>query len=117
MKVHANPKRSVFYLIFLIVNILNVEAQPRVELVNIVISPDHDNWTYQVGEQAIFNVNVYKYGIPLADINVRYEIRPEKLDAVKEGTLQLKKKGATIKPGTSSIAGYFPSFLGLQSIP
>lgn len=81
-------------------------AQPRKELVKINIAPEHEDWVYEVGEQARFNVSVLKYGNPMTDIEIRYEIRPEKMDPIKEETLVLKRSETMIKAGTMEIPGF-----------
>ncbi|MCG8305933.1 MAG: acetylxylan esterase [Cytophagales bacterium] len=81
-------------------------AQPRQELVRIIVAPDHEDWIYEVGEPARFYVSVLKYGIPLTDIEIRYEIRPEKLDPVKAETLELKRSETMIKAGTMDAPGF-----------
>ena len=83
-----------------------VFAQPSQELIKINIAPDHDDWTYEVGEQVKFNVSILKYGNPLEDIEIRYEIGPEKMDPIKEETLTLKRSETMIKGGTMENPGF-----------
>lgn len=83
-----------------------VIAQPRQEPVKINIAPDHSDWIYEVGEQVNFNVGVWKYGNPLTDIEIRYEIKPEKMDPVKAETITLKRSETMIKGGTMKSPGF-----------
>ncbi|MCK5104314.1 MAG: acetylxylan esterase [Cyclobacteriaceae bacterium] len=81
-------------------------AQPRKELVEINLAPDHSDWIYEVGEKVNFNVSILKYGIPLTDIEIRYVIRPEKMDPVKEETITIKHSETMIKGGTMNTPGF-----------
>ncbi len=83
-----------------------VFSQPRQELVNIIIAPDHANWTYEVGEKVKFHVSVLKYGNPLKDVEIRYEIRPEKMDPIMEETIILNKGETVIKGGSMNTPGF-----------
>ncbi len=71
-----------------------------------VATPDHDNWLYQVNENAKVTVNVYHYGMPLSDIEIAYEIGPELLPADKKGLLVLKNGQAVISMGTLNQPGF-----------
>ncbi|MDR1939158.1 MAG: acetylxylan esterase [Tannerellaceae bacterium] len=76
---------------------LFVQAQPAQKLVNVVVSPNHSDWQYKAGEEATFNVQVFRYGSLLKNVTVDYELGPdffptvEKKDVVlKDGTISLK---------------------------
>ena len=83
-----------------------VYSQPKHELIEINIGPDHADWKYEVGEQVKFSVSVLQYGNPLKDIEIRYEIGPEKMDPEKEGTLVLKNGETVLKGGTMKTPGF-----------
>ncbi len=105
MKSNYHPS----FLLLLIVILFNynfILAQPRQELVEIKIAPDHTDWIYKVGEKVKFDVSITKYGNPLSDIEIRYVIRPEKMDPVKEETITLKQGETTIKGGTMKTPGF-----------
>lgn len=90
----------------LVIQINVLFAQPGQELVKINIAPDHADWIYKVGEQVNFTVSVLKYNVPLKDIDIRYVIKPEKMDPVKEETITLKRTETTIKGGTMNSPGF-----------
>lgn len=94
------------FVILLLIQLQALNAQPRQEIVKINIAPDHDDWIYEVGEQARFNVSVFKYGNLLTNLEIRYEIRPEKMDPVKEETMMLKRSETMIKAGTMETPGF-----------
>ncbi len=72
-------------------------AQPRRELVKVLVTPDHADWTYNVGERAEFAISVLKNNYPLDGVEVSYRIQPEKVDVWEEGTVTLKEGTATLK--------------------
>ena len=85
---------------------LSLVAQPRRELVKVIVTPDHANWTYEIGERAEFSVTVLKNNVPLEGIEIRYVIQPELVDIWDEGTVILKKGTAIIKAEKFSEPGF-----------
>ena len=49
---------------------------PSYTLVRVIVSADHSDWNYRLGESVIFSVSVYKNGNPI-EAKVQYEIMPE----------------------------------------
>ena len=78
---------------------------PR-KLIEFVLTPDVADWNYKVNQNAAVQVSVYKYGIPLKDATVTYEIGPEMLPAEKKGNLVLKDGQGKIDLGTSREPGF-----------
>ena len=70
-----------------------------------VTVPDHDNWTYKVGEEAIIDVQFYKYGIP-RDATIEYSIGGDCLPDDTHGKATMKRGKATINMGTSRKPGF-----------
>jgi cephalosporin-C deacetylase-like acetyl esterase len=83
--------------LFLILSCFNAEAQPAQKLVNIVVSPDHDDWKYKVNENAVFTIQVFKDNIRLQDAVVDYEIGPEAFPTEKKQSVSLKNGILTLK--------------------
>ncbi len=88
-------QKSIFLIFLILASVLN--AQPRKEYVQVLVSPNHSDWTYETGDRAEFTVSVLKNSVPLEDIEVKYRIQPEKVDVWEEGTVKLKDGKATIK--------------------
>lgn len=97
---------STAWIFLLLVFSHEIVAQPRQELIEIIVAPDHDDWMYKPGEQVRFNVSVLKFGNPLTDIDIRYEIKPEKMQTIKEETIRLKRSETMIKGGTMDVPGF-----------
>lgn len=71
-----------------------ITAQPSRQLVEVIVSPNHSDWTYDVGEQAEFSINVLRNNVPLEGVEINYTIGPDpgyrEIKIWDEGTLQLK---------------------------
>jgi len=90
-------KTNILLFLFSFYAVMNLEAQPSKKMVEVIVSPDHSNWTYETGERAIFTISVFRNSVPLDDIEVNYRIQPEKMEVWEEGTVKLKDGKATLK--------------------
>lgn len=99
-------KRNLIFAV-LFTGILNcLYAQPLKQFVTVVVTPNHPDWVYQVGEKAEFSVSVLKSMVPLDKIEIEYSVQPEQLPAIKEGKLMLKNGTALIQPDKFSKPGF-----------
>jgi len=89
--------KILFSVCFAAAIALSISAQPRRELVKVIVSPDHADWTYEVGERAEFSIIVLKNNVALEGIEIKYVIQPELVDIWEEGTLILQDGLAKIK--------------------
>ena len=76
--------------------VFTVQAQPVEQFVKVVVAPDHADWTYKTGEPVKFSIAVLKDGNLLKNAIVKYEVGPEKMDALKKDSLQLKDGKLTV---------------------
>ncbi|HZJ21331.1 MAG TPA: acetylxylan esterase [Pricia sp.] len=71
-------------------------AQPSKQLVEVIVSPNHTDWTYNVGEQAEFSINVLRNNVPIEGVKITYKIEPDpgyrEVKIWDEGTLSLNHK-------------------------
>lgn len=81
-------------------------AQPAERLVKVIVSPDHSDWLYKVGEPARFTVSVYRDNVLQKTAKLRYEIGPEKLEPTKKETVTLKDGTLAVEGGTMRTAGF-----------
>lgn len=81
-------------------------AQPARQRVQVVVSPDRSDWTYDKGDRAEFQISVLQNNVPLDGIEVNYRINPEKMENWEEGTVTLKKGVATVKANRFRDAGF-----------
>lgn len=72
-----------------------------------VTLPDHADWLYTPGEDAVIDVSLLEYGVPVADRSVRYSIGPDMLPSESEGELTLDGNGrGKINMGTMDKPGF-----------
>jgi cephalosporin-C deacetylase-like acetyl esterase len=73
---------------------LYLQAQPSQQLVEVIVSPDHADWTYDIGEQAAFSINVLRNNVPIESITIDYKIEIDpgyrEIKVWDKGTLSLK---------------------------
>ncbi|WP_020598280.1 acetylxylan esterase [Spirosoma panaciterrae] len=90
----------------LLIWVTNVLAQPSERVVKVLITPDHPNWLYKIGEPVKFNVSVYRNNVLLKGVKLRYEIGPEKMEPTKKETLTLKEGTLALDGGLMKSAGF-----------
>ena len=76
-------------LLTFVVNLV-VLAQPTVQPVQIVITPNHANWEYKLGEPATFSIQVMKFGVPQQNVMIQYQVGPERMKPMKSDSVLLK---------------------------
>src|SRR5690606_39166326 len=71
-------------------------SQSRVnQLVQVLVTPDKPDWTYELGDEASFKVTVLQHQVPVEDVKISYTIGLEKMPAMQSGDVTLKS-GATV---------------------
>ena len=95
-------KKLLFALLGLLM-LLPVSAQIRGNNIVVMVSPDHKDWNYRVGEKVHFEVSVLKSSTLINSVEVSYEAGPEmypdvkKTEVLKDGTM--KWTGTMRQPG------------------
>lgn len=108
-------KNRFFLLSFFLLSLcLETIAQPPRQLVQVIVTPDKADWTYQKGEQAQFRIMVLKDNVALDGIDVKYSIGPEKMDVWEEKTITLKKGVATVKAKQFNEAGFLRCYASVE---
>ncbi|MDP4205292.1 MAG: acetylxylan esterase [Bacteroidota bacterium] len=91
--------KLIYHLLFIGILFLSYstqsQAQPQKEIVQVIVAPDHADWTYQLGEKPKFTITVLKFGVPVNQVNVHYQIGPEKMKPLEDKQITLKN-GTTI---------------------
>ena len=96
-------KRNLLFLLLALVAALPLTAQIRGNNIVVTVEPDHQDWHYQLGQTARFQVEVRRQGTLLPNVSIDYAAGPEmyqtekKSLTLKDGTLQLK--GTMKQPG------------------
>jgi cephalosporin-C deacetylase len=94
---HKITKLLMQYLILTFISAAAI-AQPATTLVKVIVACDHKNWTYKLGEEAKFSIQVLQYGNLLENVTVDYEAGPEMLP-------DIKKEGVMLKNGKLDLTG------------
>lgn len=76
------------------------------DYVKIEIAPDSEDWTYQIGEKAHFTIRVIRANKPLKNVDLSYEIGPEKMKPVITGSDKMQKGYITVNAGTMKTPGF-----------
>ena len=93
-------------LVVFFFSILVTHSQPPNQLVKVVVAPDHKDWTYKTGEEVKFTITVLRYGNPISNAKIKYEIGPEKMDPSKRDSLNLPDGKITVNGGTLKTPGF-----------
>ena len=99
-------KKTIFFGAIAIVIATTLAAQPRRELINVLVAPDHSDWTYKAGERAEFTINVLRNNVPMDEIEIEYTIGPEKVEVQEQGTIEFKGEAVIIKSKRFSEPGF-----------
>jgi hypothetical protein len=97
-------KKLVYILSFLLVSSLAF-AQPTTQMIKVIVAPDHEDWTYKIGEKVTFSVTVLKWGNPLKNTKITYLIGPERFETKKDSAF-LKDGAIKLDGGTMTTSGF-----------
>ena len=89
--------KRLLSIIFCMMAFSTLSAQIRGSSIQVVVQPDHQNWTYKSGEKAGFVVQVLKSGTLLDNVSIDLAAGPEMYQDVK--------KSMTLKDGTYKLTG------------
>ncbi|MCK9412509.1 MAG: acetylxylan esterase [Prolixibacteraceae bacterium] len=101
--------RLLLQSILIIASSHNAVSQSGTSLIKVIVSPDHKDWTYKLGEDAKFSIQVLKYGNLIENVTIDYEMGPEMLPNVK-------KEGIILKNGKAEFSGNmkYPGFYRIR---
>ncbi len=88
--------RLVLFL-FAFLTLLPARAQIRGNNIIVTVEPDRQDWNYQVGETAMFTVEVRRSGTLVNDVSIDYAAGPEMYQDVR--------KSLTLKEGKLKLSG------------
>lgn len=96
----------VIAILFLMTWQCRTVAQIKGNEITVMVSPDHDDWNYGLGEKCEFTVSVYKAQNLLRDVVIDYELGPVMYADVKKENVRLKD-GACRLTGRMDKPGYY----------
>jgi hypothetical protein len=82
------------------------QGQPAEQLIKVMVSPDHTDWTYKPGEKVKFTITVLQSGNTLKNAVVKYEVGPERMESTKKDSLTVANGTLSIDGGTMKIPGF-----------
>lgn len=99
--------KMIISFLLLVFSIQISVAQPREQIVKVIVAPEHQNWIYKVGEKVKFSVSIIQDGNLLknTNINIKYEVGPEKMKPFKKVSFNLKDGTFVIDGGTMKTPG------------
>lgn len=99
-------KKIALLLLLITVCTSSIVAQPRERIIKVVVGPDHSDWLYKQGENVKFSISVLKDGNPVKNVNILYEIGPEKMEPSKKDSLNLINGVLVVDGGTLKTPGF-----------
>jgi cephalosporin-C deacetylase-like acetyl esterase len=97
---------ALYIFIFISSFFLNLDAQPPVARIKIIVAPDHTDWTYKVNEKVKFNISVLQEGNLVKGVKLVYQTGLEKMEPDKRDSLVLTSGITTIDAGTLKFPGF-----------
>ncbi|GAB4017611.1 acetylxylan esterase [Spirosoma migulaei] len=98
--------KKLFLPGLLVIWFTNALAQPVERLVKVIVTPDHADWLYKIGEPVKFTISVYKSNVLLRGAKLRYEVGPEKMEPTKKETVTLKDGTLALEGGSMKTGGF-----------
>ena len=89
--------KKILTLLLCLMATVSLSAQIRGNSIEVMVQPDHQDWTYKTGEQATFVISVLKSGTLLDHVSIDYQAGPEMYQDVK--------KSVVLKDGTLKLIG------------
>jgi|CZKI01.1.fsa_nt_gi cephalosporin-C deacetylase len=85
----------------------------RAATVRVIVVPDHRDWTYKLGEHALFAVTVTADNEPIDGVTVSYAVGPDLFPGEKK-TAALPLAGMTVEGGTMAAPGFLRCIVTTQ---
>ena len=67
------------------------------QAIQVLVSPNKPDWTYNKNEEASFKIQVLQHQVPLTDIEITYSVGLEKMTPTDQGKVKLKDGFAVVK--------------------
>ena len=92
------------FTLFIFVQCLH--AQPAEQPVKIIITPDHADWKYTLGDSVHFSVTVLQNMVPINNVKVTYQVGLERMVPSQLQTVILPDGKLSIAAGTLNAPGF-----------
>jgi cephalosporin-C deacetylase len=77
-----------------------------IKFIDFVLTPSSNDWNYTINQKASVQVSVLRFGVPMKDVTIAYELGPEMMPAEKKGSMILKNGQGSIEVGTLQKPGF-----------
>ena len=91
LKMKKRLSQVLSLIVLLLWGITSLHAQPRHSRVQVIVTPEEADWTYETGERADFLVQVLRDGQTVPGVKISYSIGMEQMPAEKTGEETLSK--------------------------
>jgi cephalosporin-C deacetylase-like acetyl esterase len=98
-------RRLFLPLLLLALHSVSSPAQTRDTAVKLVVTPDHADWRYHLGDSAHFQVSLLRSGKPIVHAPVRVDIAQERMKPMRQDTVDLSRGSRTFA-GTLTAPGF-----------
>lgn len=107
--------KKIVAIVATLVACITALAQPAKEFVTVYAEPDHQDWTYKVGETAKVKLYAVCQNVILKNIEIEYSYGPEKLDYTFTGKVKTDAEGfATVKVPGAKAPGFITVYPTVQ---
>ena len=103
MTIHRNACRASALLIWLSFVAL---AQTQVGRIQVLVAPDHPNWTYAPGEKTSFLIRAIRDGNTVGGLKLTYSIGLEMMPPAVTESVTLSAEGLRVDGGTLNEPGF-----------
>ncbi|MBQ0120020.1 MAG: hypothetical protein KBT13_02710 [Bacteroidales bacterium] len=85
--------KQIFSLLMTLVAVAALAQSSSHKYITVVAEPDHEDWTYRVGEQALVTAYAIKENVRMKGVEITYSYGPDKLDATHTATVKTDANG------------------------
>ena len=85
--------KQIFSLLMTLVAVVALAQSSSHKYITVVAEPDHEDWTYRVGEQALVTAYAIKENVRMKGVEITYSYGPDKLEATHTATVKTDANG------------------------
>lgn len=98
--------RALAFMMLILLPTMILDAQPRLQKVQLMAVPDHSDALYKCGERVKMKLMAFHCGMALNGAVVKYQVSKDLMEPHLESSVELKGNEATIDVGTMREPGY-----------
>jgi cephalosporin-C deacetylase len=98
--------KNVLSIIILFLMPFALWAQPKEQMIKVLVAPDHEDWRYALGENVKFDIKVVKNSVLLQNVDIYYEVSYDMMTPLKKKKAKLKNGTLTVNAGSMDIPGF-----------